>query len=94
MFKTARSIGEQLRPLSLVPRLIQCALYAHARCMLRVYVNRQQPFGTTDWQATTAAMLGLSSTLRTRGGSEDCQKSSLSPFILLDEQHLWKTAEI
>ncbi|NWF73720.1 MAG: hypothetical protein HXY51_11865 [Nitrospirae bacterium] len=35
--------------------------------MLRTCVNRQQPFGTADWQMTTAATLGLSSTLRGRG---------------------------
>jgi len=40
--------------------------------MLRMYVNRQQPFGTTDWHATAAAMLGQWSMLRKRGGSEDC----------------------
>lgn len=34
---------------------------------LRICVNRQQPFGTADWQATAAASLGLSSTLRRRG---------------------------
>jgi len=53
--------------------------------MLRMYVNRQQPFGTIDWHAT-AAMLGISSTLRRRGPSEDCQKSSLSPYTV---QRIW-----
>lgn len=42
-------------------------LFAHELTMLRTCVNRQQPFGTTDWQATTAARLGLSSTLQKRG---------------------------
>ena len=30
-------------------------------------VNRQQPFGTEEWQAKIAAALGLESTLRRRG---------------------------
>jgi hypothetical protein len=30
-------------------------------------VNRQQPFGTANWQATIAATLGLQSTLRQHG---------------------------
>ena len=34
---------------------------------LRTCVNRHQPFGTADWQARIAAMLGLASTLRPRG---------------------------
>lgn len=34
---------------------------------LRTCVNRQQPFGTADWQARIAALLGLVSTLRPRG---------------------------
>jgi sterol desaturase/sphingolipid hydroxylase (fatty acid hydroxylase superfamily) len=62
--------------------------------MLRMYVNRQELFGTTDWQATAAAMLGLPSTLRKRGGSEACLKSSLSSFLIAcarahDSQRRW-----
>jgi putative transposase len=34
---------------------------------LRMCVNRQQPFGADDWQATIATALGLESTLRRRG---------------------------
>lgn len=34
---------------------------------LRTCVNRQQPFGSADWQARIAALLGLASTLRPRG---------------------------
>lgn len=34
---------------------------------LRTCVNRQQPFGSADWQARIAAPLGLTSTLRPRG---------------------------
>jgi putative transposase len=34
---------------------------------LRRAIRRGQPFGAPDWQATTAARLGLDSTLRPRG---------------------------
>lgn len=34
---------------------------------LRTCVNRQQPFGSAEWQARIAALLGLGSTLRPRG---------------------------
>ena len=33
---------------------------------LRTCINRQQPFGAPDWQATIATTLGLNSTLRPR----------------------------
>ena len=34
---------------------------------LRTCVNRQQPFGSPQWQRRIAARLGLESTLRPRG---------------------------
>ena len=34
---------------------------------LRTCVNRQQPYGTKDWQAKIAVALGLESTMRKRG---------------------------
>ena len=42
-------------------------LVAHELTALRTCVNRQQPFGTADWQAVIATTLGLESTLRHRG---------------------------
>jgi putative transposase len=42
-------------------------LFDHERTTLRTCVNRQQPFGTPDWQAVIATTLGLESTLRQRG---------------------------
>lgn len=42
-------------------------LFDHELTTLRTCVNRQQPFGTTDWQTVTATTLGLESTLRQRG---------------------------
>ncbi len=42
-------------------------LFDHELATLRTCVNRQQPFWTADWQATIAASLGLTSTLRGRG---------------------------
>jgi len=51
--------------------------------MLRMYVSLEQRFRATEWQASTAATLGLSSTLRRGGPSEDCRKTGLSPFLLL-----------
>ena len=42
-------------------------LFEHELTTLRTCVNRQQPFGTEDWQAKIAATLGLQSTLRPRG---------------------------
>jgi hypothetical protein len=42
-------------------------LVEHELTALRTCVNRQQPFGTANWQATIAATLGLNSTLRPRG---------------------------
>ncbi|TKB68744.1 MAG: hypothetical protein E8D52_07070 [Nitrospira sp.] len=42
-------------------------LVDHELTTLRTCVNRQQPFGTADWQARMAALLGLASTLRPRG---------------------------
>ena len=42
-------------------------LFDHELMMLRRCVNRQQPFGTEEWQGTIAEALGLESTLRKRG---------------------------
>ena len=42
-------------------------LFDHELTALRTCVNRQQPFGASDWQTTVAAALGLESTLRRRG---------------------------
>ena len=42
-------------------------LFDHELTALRTCVNRQQPFGTADWQAVIATTLGLESTLRQRG---------------------------
>ena len=42
-------------------------LFDHELTTLRTCVNRQQPFGTPDWQTVTATTLGLESTLRQRG---------------------------
>ena len=42
-------------------------LFDHELTALRTCVNRQQPFGTADWQEHTATTLGLESTLRRRG---------------------------
>ena len=42
-------------------------LFDHELTTLRTCVNRQQPFGTADWQTVTATTLGLESTLRRRG---------------------------
>ena len=47
---------------------------------VRECLNRQRPFGNTDWQAEMASMFGLGSTLRPRGRARTAQKSSLSPF--------------
>lgn len=49
------------------PQWIDQPLFAHELVTLRTCVNRQQPFGTEDWQVTMAATLGLASTLRRRG---------------------------
>jgi len=35
---------------------------------LRISLKRERPFGSTNWVAATAARLGLTSTLRARGG--------------------------
>ena len=42
-------------------------LVAHELTTLRTCVNRQQPFGTPEWQQQLATTLGLESTLRPRG---------------------------
>jgi len=42
-------------------------LFDHELVTLRICVNRQQPFGRGDWQATIAETLGLESTMRKRG---------------------------
>jgi putative transposase len=47
---------------------------------VRECLNRQRPFGKTDWQADMASMFGLGSTLRPRGRPRSEKKSSLSPF--------------
>jgi hypothetical protein len=47
---------------------------------VRECLNRQRPFGKTDWQAEMAAMFGLGSTLRPHGRPRSEKKSSLSPF--------------
>lgn len=57
-------------------------LVDHTLTALRTCVNRQQPFGTIDWQLTTAATLDLTPRDARAGGHEHRQKSSLSPFLL------------
>jgi len=47
---------------------------------VRECLNRQRPFGKTDWQAEMAATFGLASTLRPRGRPRNEKKSSLSPL--------------
>ena len=42
-------------------------LVAHELTTLRTCMNRQQPFGTPEWQQQLATALGLESTLRPRG---------------------------
>ena len=42
-------------------------LFDHELGTLRTCVNRQQPYGTEDWQAKIVATLGLESTMRKRG---------------------------
>jgi len=42
-------------------------LFDHELGTLRTCVNRQQPYGTEDWQAQIAVALGLESTMRRRG---------------------------
>jgi putative transposase len=42
-------------------------VFDHELTTLRRCVNRQQPFGAEEWQATIAAALGLESRLRVRG---------------------------
>ncbi|MDH4088704.1 MAG: hypothetical protein OEV27_08320 [Nitrospira sp.] len=46
---------------------IDTPLFEHELTTLRTCVNRQQPFGTADWQARIATTLGLASTIRPRG---------------------------
>lgn len=48
--------------------------------IVRECLNRQRPFGKTDWQAEMAAAFGLGSSLRPRGRPRNEKKSSLSPF--------------
>lgn len=49
--------------------------------LVRECVNRQRPFGGSDWQAEIASMFGLASTLRPRGRpKKNERKTSLSPF--------------
>jgi REP-associated tyrosine transposase len=48
--------------------------------VVRECLNRQRPFGKTDWQAAMATTFGLGSTLRPRGRPRNEKKSSLSPF--------------
>ena len=46
---------------------INQALFEQELTALRTCVNRQQPFGTPEWQQQLATALGLESTLRRRG---------------------------
>lgn len=48
--------------------------------IVRECLNRQRPFGKSDWQAEMAAAFGLGSSLRPRGRPRREKKSSLSPF--------------
>jgi putative transposase len=48
--------------------------------IVRECLNRQRPFGKTDWQTEMAATFGLGSTLRPRGRPRNEKKSSLSPL--------------
>lgn len=47
---------------------------------IRECVNRQRPFGQSEWQEDMASQFGLGSTLRPRGRPRTEKKSSLSPF--------------
>jgi putative transposase len=47
---------------------------------VRECLNRQRPYGRTEWQVKMASMFGLGSTLRPRGRPRNEKKSSLSPF--------------
>ena len=49
--------------------------------VVRECVNRQRPFGKTDWQADMAATFGLGSTLRPRGGREMRQKVACPTLV-------------
>jgi hypothetical protein len=56
-------------------------LFDDERMMLRTYVNRQQPFGTEEWQGMIAAILGLESTLRKRGRPSKTSEVARSLFF-------------
>lgn len=47
---------------------------------IRECLNRQRPFGQSEWQTEMAVTFGLASTLRPRGRPRNEKKSSLSPF--------------
>ena len=47
---------------------------------IRECLNRQRPFGQSEWQTKMAVTFGLGSTLRPRGRPRSEKKSSLSPF--------------
>jgi putative transposase len=47
---------------------------------IRECLNRQRPFGQSEWQTEMAVTFGLGSTLRPRGRPRSEKKSSLSPF--------------
>ena len=47
---------------------------------IRECLNRQRPFGQSEWQTEMAVTFGLGSTLRPGGRPRSEKKSSLSPF--------------
>ena len=57
---------------------------------IRECLNRQRPFGRSEWQTEMAAAFGLGSTLRPRGRPRSEKKSSLSLFNLV--KSIWATS--
>jgi hypothetical protein len=68
---------------------------------VRECLNRQRPFGKTDWQVEMASMFGLGSTLRPRGRPRNEKKSEPVLYSTLfdagSENHrsgVWTSGEI
>ena len=65
-------------------------LSAHELERIRTCVNRQAPYGSPTWQAQTAAIGGLQSTLRPRGRPRKyLENSHASPNTISSESKPW-----